>query len=184
MLQALHDLMDEADVLVGWNSKGFDHKHINREFLEAGILPPSPTKDFDLMALVKRKFRFPSNKLDYVAQRLGVGAKVSHTGFDLWLGVMAGNAKAWATMKKYQIQDVKLLVDLYEILRPWADGQLPNAALTNGKPDSCVACGGTHLTVRGRYYTSSVSYPRYRCFDCGKWQRLRSQTDRSNFTSI
>jgi uncharacterized protein YprB with RNaseH-like and TPR domain len=44
MLQALHALMDEADVLVGWNSKGFDHKHVNREFLEAGILPPSAAR--------------------------------------------------------------------------------------------------------------------------------------------
>ena len=184
MLQRLHELMDEADVLVGWNSKGFDHKHINREFLEAGILPPSPTKDFDLMALVKRKFRFPSNKLDYVAQKLGVGAKVSHTGFQLWLDVMAGNEKAWRTMRKYQIQDVKLLVDLYEKLRPWADGQLPNAALTNGKPESCVACGGEHLTVRGRYYTAGASYPRYRCHDCGKWQRLKSAKASTEFRSI
>ena len=184
MLKALHALMDEADVLVGWNSRGFDHKHINREFLEAGILPPSPTKDFDLMALVKRLFRFPSNKLDYVAQRLGVGAKVQHTGFQLWLDVMAGDEKAWRTMRKYQIQDVKLLVELYEKLRPWADGQLPNAALTNGKPDSCVACGSDHLTIRGRYYTSAGSYPRYRCHDCGKWQRRKTAEGTSNFRSI
>lgn len=184
MLQALHDLMDEADVLVGWNSKGFDHKHINREFLEAGMLPPSPTKDYDLMQLVKRKFRFPSNKLDYVAQRLGVGAKVSHTGFDLWLGVMAGNEAAWRTMRKYQIQDVKLLVELYEKLLPWGDNQLPNAALTNGKPDSCVACGGDHLTIRGRHYTSAGSYPRYRCYDCGKWQRRKSADNTTNFRPI
>lgn len=184
MLEALHALMDEADVIVGWNSKGFDHKHINREFLEAGMLPPSPTKDFDLMALVKRLFRFPSNKLDYVAQRLGVGAKVQHTGFQLWLDVMAGDEKAWRTMRKYQIQDVKLLVELYEKLRPWADGQVPNAALTNGKPDSCVACGSDHLTIRGRYYTSAGSYPRYRCHDCGKWQRRKTAEGTSNFRSI
>lgn len=184
MLQALYDLMDEADVIIGWNSKGFDHKHIRREFLEAGMLPPSPTKDFDLMALVKRLFRFPSNKLDYVAQRLGVGAKVSHTGFQLWLDVMAGNDKAWRIMRKYQIQDVKLLVELYEKLRPWADGQLPNSALSNDKPDSCVACGSDHITVRGRYYTTSQSYARYRCHDCGKWQRLKRADGTSTLRSI
>jgi hypothetical protein len=46
----------------------FDHKHIRREFLEAGLEPPSPTKDLDLMSVVKANFKFPSNKLDYVAQ--------------------------------------------------------------------------------------------------------------------
>jgi uncharacterized protein YprB with RNaseH-like and TPR domain len=119
MLEELHKLMNEADLLVGWNSAAFDHKHINREFLEAGMAPPSPVKDLDLMSITKANFLFPSNKLDYVAQKLGVGAKVKHSGFSLWIRCMEGDDKAWAEMKKYQIQDVNLLVDLYDILSPW-----------------------------------------------------------------
>jgi uncharacterized protein YprB with RNaseH-like and TPR domain len=123
MLEELHALMEEADVLVGWNSAAFDHKHINREFLENGIMPPSPVKDLDLMSVVKANFQFPSNKLDYVAQKLGVGAKVKHSGFKLWINCMAGDPKAWVEMKKYQIQDVNLLIDLYDILLPWFVGK-------------------------------------------------------------
>ena len=123
MLEELHKLMEEADVLVGWNSAAFDHKHINREFLENGMVPPSPVKDLDLMSVVKANFQFPSNKLDYVAQKLGVGAKVKHSGFKLWINCMAGDPKAWAEMKKYQIQDVNLLIDLYDILLPWFVGK-------------------------------------------------------------
>lgn len=119
MLKELHKLMDEADVLVGWNSAAFDHKHINREFLEAGMAPPSPVKDLDLMSITKANFLFPSNKLDYVAQKLEVGAKVKHSGFKLWLDCMAGDKKAWKMMKEYQVQDVNLLLDLYDILLPW-----------------------------------------------------------------
>jgi uncharacterized protein YprB with RNaseH-like and TPR domain len=123
MLDELHKLMDEADVLVGWNSAAFDHKHINREFLENGMQPPSPVKDLDLMSVTKANFQFPSNKLDYVAQRLGVGAKVKHSGFSLWIRCMEGDSKAWAEMKKYQIQDVNLLIDLYYELLPWFVGK-------------------------------------------------------------
>lgn len=119
MLEELHKLMDEADVLVGWNSAAFDHKHINREFLENKMTPPSPVKDLDLMSITKANFLFPSNKLDYVAQKLEVGAKVKHSGFKLWIDCMAGDDKAWKEMKKYQVQDVNLLIDLYEILLPW-----------------------------------------------------------------
>jgi uncharacterized protein YprB with RNaseH-like and TPR domain len=119
MLKELHRLMDEADLLVGWNSAAFDHKHINREFLENGIMPPAPTKDLDLMTITKANFLFPSNKLDYVAQKLGVGSKVKHSGFKLWIRCMAGDNKAWAEMKKYQIQDVNLLAELYDVLLPW-----------------------------------------------------------------
>lgn len=119
MLEELHRLMEEADLLVGWNSAAFDHKHINREFLENGMQPPSPVKDLDLMSITKSNFLFPSNKLDYVAQKLGVGAKVKHSGFSLWIRCMDGDAKAWAEMKKYQVQDVNLLAELYDILLPW-----------------------------------------------------------------
>jgi uncharacterized protein YprB with RNaseH-like and TPR domain len=123
MLEELHKLMDEADVLVGWNSAAFDHKHINREFLENGMMPPSPVKDLDLMSVTKANFQFPSNKLDYVAQALGVGAKVKHSGFKLWIRCMEGDDSAWKEMKKYQIQDVNLLVDLYYALLPWFVGK-------------------------------------------------------------
>jgi len=123
MLEELHKLMEEADLLVGWNSAAFDHKHINREFLENGMIPPSPVKDLDLMSITKANFLFPSNKLDYVAQKLGVGAKVKHSGFSLWIKCMEGDNKAWAEMKKYQIQDVNLLVELYDILSPWFVGK-------------------------------------------------------------
>lgn len=123
MLEELHKLMNEADALVGWNSAAFDHKHINREFLENGMLPPSPVKDLDLMSITKSNFQFPSNKLDYVAQALGVGSKVKHSGFSLWIKCMEGDDKAWKEMKKYQIQDVNLLVDLYYHLLPWFVGK-------------------------------------------------------------
>jgi uncharacterized protein YprB with RNaseH-like and TPR domain len=123
MLKELHKLMDEADLLVGWNSAAFDHKHINREFLENKMPPPSPTKDLDLMTITKANFLFPSNKLDYVAQKLEVGAKVKHSGFKLWINCMEGDKKAWKEMKEYQIQDVNLLAELYVELLPWFVGK-------------------------------------------------------------
>lgn len=128
MLETLHKMMDEADILVGWNSASFDHKHIRREFLEAGLEPPAPVKDLDLMTIVKANFLFPSNKLDYVAQKLGVGAKVKHSGFELWIDCMEGKDKAWREMRKYQIQDVELLDKLYEVLLPWLPG---NSSVTS-----------------------------------------------------
>jgi uncharacterized protein YprB with RNaseH-like and TPR domain len=144
MLEDLHGLMDEADVLVGWNSAAFDHKHINREFLENGMMPPSTVKDLDLMSVTKANFLFPSNKLDYVAQKLDVGAKVKHSGFSLWLRCMDGDKKAWKEMKEYQIQDVNLLVDLYDILLPWL---VPNGKVTSKEKQAIQATIDTEGVV-------------------------------------
>jgi uncharacterized protein YprB with RNaseH-like and TPR domain len=170
MLEEIHKLIDEADAVVGWNSAAFDMKHLNREFLEAGMLPPSPTKDIDLMKAVKAKFKFPSNKLDYVAQKLGVGAKVKHSGFELWIQCMAGNKKAWKEMKEYQIQDVELLVDLYEKLKPWIPGH-PNVSLYNDIEDGCNTCSSINLERRGFAISSTGKYQRYQCKDCGSWMK-------------
>jgi len=167
MLKAIHELLDEADAVVGWNSAAFDVKHLYREFVENDILPPSPHKDIDLMRVAKQRFKFPSNKLDYVAQKLGVGEKVKHSGFELWVKCMAGDDKAWREMKKYQLQDVNLLVDLYEKFLPWIKSHPVH--LSEGL--ACTNCGSGHLQARGFARTASASYQRYQCQDCGKWLR-------------
>jgi uncharacterized protein YprB with RNaseH-like and TPR domain len=183
MLDELHRLMEEADVLVGWNSQAFDSKHIKREFLENGYLPPSPYKELDLMRVVKSQFKFPSNKLDYVAQTLGVGAKVQHSGFDLWIGCMADNKKSWAEMKEYQIQDVNLLIDLYEILKPWIKNH-PHTALYNGIEGGCSNCGSQNLQRRGFSRTITASYQRFQCNDCGKWLKGDKAIEKTTYRSI
>lgn len=173
MLEAIHALMDEAEVIVGWNSKGFDVKHLYREFLEAGMTPPSPHQDLDLMLTAKQRFKLPSNKLDYVAQLLGVGAKVKHTGFQLWLDCMAGNEKAWRMMKRYQIQDVNLLLDVHEKLRPWIKG--PNVAAIDKVVDGCPNCGSQRLHRKGKMVAARTTWQRYQCYDCGTWTKGKAE---------
>ncbi len=165
MLDELHKVMDEADVLIGWNSAAFDSKHIKREFIENGYLPPSPWIELDLMRVVRSQFKFPSNKLDYVAQKLGVGAKVQHSGFQLWLDCMAGIPKAWKMMKEYQIQDVNLLLDLYDILLPWIKNH-PHVGASEGKPTACRNCGHETLKPNGSQLSSVGRYKKYVCAKC------------------
>jgi len=176
MLDELHKIMNEADVLIGWNSQAFDSKHIKREFIENGYLPPRPWKELDLMRVVRSQFKFPSNKLDYVAQKLGVGAKVQHSGFQLWLDCMAGNNKAWQEMKTYQIQDVNLLVDLYDILLPWINNH-PN--MSKPAEYSCTNCGSNNLIKDGLKPLAQGKVQRYMCQNCGK--RLISNIYRERY---
>lgn len=169
-LARLHKMIDEADVLVHWNGQSFDTPHIMRELKEAGFDPPSPFRQLDLMLGVKKVFRFESNKLDYISQRLLGDRKVSHTGFRLWLDVMAGDEKARRLMAKYNRQDVDLLVDQYEELKAWVP--LPiNRSVVDGDGAGCPACGSADLMPRGYAYTKASKYRRFWCRDCGKWTR-------------
>ena len=169
MLDRAHGLLDEADVVSTWNGRKFDIPTLNKEFILAGMSPPAPYIQLDLLAEARKNFRFPSNKLDYVSKALLGKGKVSHMGHDLWVQCLAGNAKAWALMKKYNIQDVVLLEEVHDVLRPWINGGM-NARLFSGF--GCPTCGPDGIPVkRGFVYLRTGMYQRYRCNVCTSWSR-------------
>jgi hypothetical protein len=172
MLKGIHELMCEADAIITYNGIRFDIPHLNGQFILNGMTPPSPASQIDLMRTVKSRFKFPSNKLEYVCGQLGIGKKVKHQGFDLWLGCLRNDAKAWRTMERYNKMDVTLLVGLYNHLLPWIKNH-PNRNLylddTTGKPQ-CSHCLG-NLQRRGFSFTASGKYARFQCMQCGAWHR-------------
>lgn len=173
MLTELRDQLLEADLVVSWNGAKYDTRMANREFIQEGLTPPAPYKEVDLMRIVKQRFAFASNKLDFVAQQLGVGRKVDTGGFDLWRGVMAGDEKSWNKMRKYQKGDVDLLEKLFEVLKPWIRMPHPVKDLAGLV---CRNCGDTHLQSRGVSRTLQGEYPRYQCVSCGTWMRGPKRT--------
>lgn len=170
MLNRIHNLLDKCDACVTYNGRSFDLPTLNKEFVQRGFKPPSPYKSIDLYITAKKIFRFPSNKLEYIARALGLGGKVKHEGHELWVKTMAGDKDAWARMEEYNRGDVILLDGLYTELMPWIPSH-PNVALYDHAGFSCPTCGGVNLQFRGYAYTSVNEYRRLRCSDCGRWSR-------------
>lgn len=176
MLAGIYELMDEADAIVHYNGTRFDIPTLNKEFLMNGFAPPSPAKQIDLYLTVRKQFRFLSNKLDYVAQQLGLGKK-KETTFELWVGCMRGDEDAWAKMEEYNVQDTILLEEVYNVVKPWIKNH-PNHGLHTDEP-VCPNCGKAHFHRRGFAYTHAGKYQRYTCLNCGNWFRGR-KTEKSN----
>lgn len=173
MINALWDMLDEADAVIHYNGKRFDMPLINREFLKYELSPPSPYKHIDLMLTVKKQFRFVSNKLDHVCDELGIGRKRETGGHELWLKCMDGDDKAWQIMEKYNIQDVALLNELYQKLLPWITDHPNHALYIDDEKQVCPNCGSTHIIKRGVAHTQVMSYHRLHCENCGTWIRSR-----------
>lgn len=177
MIERAYALVNEADLIVHWNGNSFDMPHLNREFLLAGLTPPSPYKNVDLYLTARKQFRFVSNKLDNVAQELGVGRKASHDGFGLWLRCMSGDRSAWVTMRRYNRQDVALTDELYDRLKGWVPAH-PHWGLYSDNPEAnvCGRCGG-RLVRQGFAYTSVGKFQRFKCAgECGSWSRAKTRT--------
>lgn len=170
MVEGAFNLINEADVVVHYNGSKFDLPHLNREFLLAGLPPPAPVQEIDLLKVVKKKFRFTSNKLDHVAQQLGIGSKVSHEGHELWVKCMEGDPEAWERMELYNRGDVILTEDLYKRLLPWIENH-PHIGLYADDEECCPNCGGHDLEKRGFSFTGVSKFQRFRCKQCGRWSR-------------
>lgn len=168
----LHQLLSEADIVIGHNSNSFDNRMINAKFLEYGLNPPAPYKSVDTLKVAKRYFRLLSNKLDDLGNKLGVGRKVQTGGFSLWLGCMENDPKAWAKMLRYNKQDVVLLEKIYLKLRPWMDNH-PALNVIDDRPQSCPKCGHGKLEARGWAVTKVARRRRWQCKGCGGWSQGR-----------
>jgi RNase_H superfamily len=170
MLLKIWDLLEEADAVIHYNGTKFDIPTLNKEFLLYGLTPPAPYKQIDLLRVARNQFRFPSNKLDYVAQALGLKGKTKHIGHELWIKCMANDPEAWKMMEEYNINDVILLEQVYGKLLPWIKGHV-NHSLHSVNTEVCPNCGGDHYHKRGFYYTNNCVYQRYKCNGCGTWFR-------------
>lgn len=171
MLRRIHDLINEADAVVHYNGRSFDMPTLNKEFITHDMMPPAPYKQVDLCIVAKKEFRFPSNKLEYIAKALGLGEKTKHEGHELWIKCMKGDSEAWDRMEEYNKNDVVLLESVYDKMRPWVR-QHPNHGLYDepGIP-VCPSCGSGRMMRRGFARTTVQKYARFQCKECGTWAR-------------
>lgn len=168
MVRRIHELLAEADAVVHYNGTKFDIPCLNKEFLLHGFQPPAPYKQVDLLRTARSKFRLASNKLDFVAQSLGLGKKTQHKGHDLWLGCMNKDPASWRVMERYNKQDVVLLERVYDRLLPWIRHH-PNHAQDGGHV--CPKCASPKLQARGFAVSTTRRYQRWQCTSCGAWSQ-------------
>ena len=177
MAVSIHALLSQADAVIHFNGERFDIPTLNKEFILHGLTPPEPYKQIDLLRTCRRQFKFASNKLDYVSQVLGEGAKIQHKGMELWRACMDQRHKdyksAWRTMERYNKGDVLLTEKLYKRLLPWIPNH-PNHALYNNENGvKCPKCNSQNLTARGYQRSMVARYKRFQCNDCGGWAKER-----------
>ena len=185
VVDSLYDLLDEADIVIGQNSKSFDVKKFNaRAIIKGHRGPPSPFRQVDTKTAAADIGQFGSNSLKRLAKQLNITLKESNRGWELWRECMAGDKTAWAEMEAYNRNDVVATAELYSRLRPWMTSrQHPNLGVyVTAKGKVCTNCanketeeGGVGFQKRGFQHTNASSFRQVKCNHCGAYSRLWSR---------
>lgn len=167
MLIDFVNVANQADELIAHNGDKFDIKWIRTRciFHRVPILPNYRT--LDTLKKAKSGFNFNSNKLDYIAKFLGVGAKIPHSGFDMWVKVMKGDSEAMEEMQTYCNNDIVVLEDVFLTMLNYMKTNTHVGVLNNNLKYSCPSCGSEYPNLLKNNVTAMGTIKRLmQCADC------------------
>jgi len=173
--RSIWELINEAEVLIAHNGVKFDIKKVNTRFLEHGIGRPSPYQVIDTLIHVRKRFSITSNRLDYIAKNFfGIEGKLK-TEQGLWRRCMDKDYEALEFMDEYCQQDVKVLEDVYLLMRAWISPHPNLALLSITDSEGCPVCLSDKREYTNTTYNTYVNrYEAHRCLNCGHIYRSRT----------
>lgn len=168
IMQSLHKLINEADIVVSMNGNNFDIPRINSRFIINDLPPTKPFFSVDVYQIVKKQFGFSCNSLNGLARYFGFESKLD-TNFDLWKRCVEGDPVALHYMETYNKRDVDLLEEVYLKLLPWIKRHPNIGNIISSDKLVCPNCGSEFVTnVDGKFYFTGVGkYQLHQCSKCG-----------------
>ena len=140
MLQKFIEVANTATELVGHNGDKFDLSWIRTRCLYHSIEMFPKYTTIDTLKVARSKFRFNSNRLNYIADFLGIGQKIK-TEFCLWKDILLHkDKKAMEDMIKYCKKDVVLLEKVFKALSQHIEPKTHYGVIFGEDRGSCPEC--------------------------------------------
>lgn len=173
VVEALMPAIMEADELVGHNIDRFDMGWFNTRHLVHGMDPMPIPRTVDTLVIARRRFVFNSNRLDYIAQLLGIGAK-HKTDYDMWKDIVLDNCeKSMKRMVKYCDEDVRLTEQVYHRLASYHAPKTHVGVQTGSDRWSCPHCGSEDVKKqKTRITAKGITQHQMQCKDCGRFYSI------------
>ena len=167
LIKEFDEVYKQADIAIGHNGDNFDCKLVNTHRLLNDLPPIDWIQSEDTLKQVRKHFRLPSNKLDYLSHVL-LGEGKAPMGFQDWIDVVYHKKKsALNKMVKYCKRDVALLEKVEQIISPYVQHNVHKGIIAHGDRDSCPACASDRFIGWGTYVSKVGKYQRYKCKSCG-----------------
>ena len=167
---------EEADELIAHNGDKFDVQWINTRALKHDLGPVPIWKTVDTLSIARRRFRFNSNRLDYLGKFL-FGAGKIHTSFDMWKDIVLKNcSKSMKDMVKYCKQDVLLLEKVWHALQPYHTSKTHVGVLMGNEKWSCPDTGSENVVKqKTRISASGMVQHQMQSNETGKYYTISNK---------
>jgi len=178
LVEQMTELFEECDEIVTQNGKSFDEKWLRTRALMLGLPPLPAVKHVDILQRHRRYFNFNSNCQDYLS-KLFVGEGKPGMKYQQWVDMYYyGCRKAGNEMEEYNRDDVLKLEAIDQKTRAHEPQSIStlDLELNDGKCARSDCDGKLHK--RGTYSTNTMSYNRYRCYECGTSYRQSNRGTR------
>jgi hypothetical protein len=164
VVKVLHELLTQADIVVGHNIDKFDMRQIRKRCVYHNFSPLKPIQTVDTLKLARQIGDFEANDLRYIARFLNIAQKGDSPDWEL---IAAGDIEELKKCIQYNKQDIRVTEQVYLRLRPWAKARPNQGVFQAGvHHTTCPVCGGSHIQPDEPFYTSTQKYNGYRCVDC------------------
>lgn len=169
ILYKIYDIMNEADVVVTWYGSVHDFRFVTARLAQKGMYLDQRIKHIDLHKTAKTVLPLSSNRLNKVAEFFGKELKTDISP-EIWARTWAGDYDALKEMAEYCAQDVEVLEQVYQALKP-LEQNMPHVR-KYVSPDgviSCPMCESANIHSKGRRVTKIYTIRRLHCQECGGW---------------
>jgi uncharacterized protein YprB with RNaseH-like and TPR domain len=173
-----------ADEIIGHNGDRFDIKWIRTRCIFHRIQMFPHYRSLDTLKKAKAHFNFNSNRLDYIAQFLGVGAKVKHEGFGMWVKCMKGDKEALKSMVTYCDGDIVVLEDVFLTMQNYIKHNTHSGSINGEMKHTCPNCSSGETKLIKNNFTAAGTIKRLmECNSCGYTYEI-SNSAYKNFMEI
>lgn len=170
LVKDLSEVLLDADCWLTWFGTYFDIPYLNTRLLYHNLpVLPANFAHIDGWKTAKNRLKLGNNRLNTVQQFLNLDDEKTHIKGEMWILALSGNKKAMKYLVDHCYQDVLVLEQAYERLKPLIIDH-PNRGLLDGR-GGCGICGGEKLQKRGFHITRTRKYQRFQCQDCGSWSK-------------
>lgn len=175
-LSRVHDLIRQADIIVGHNIDNADIPWLKGDLhIEAGLPPLPPVKTVDTLKVLRKEFKSgaPFKGLDAFCQIVGTPSKTDR--YDPEAMERAVNEKSVEDRERliaYCSGDCVATQGLYDWLRPHIKNHPALFVDAKYQLTICQRCGHDTEMISRRYVANVLTYSMRKCTACGGYSRI------------